>query len=79
MGFKQEAAARPTWEELLPPVEVCSGFHVEGDVVMEWSDCGAKVDEAAQEYAAWGDDLAGEGQLADQGEELLFCAGASIV
>ena len=67
--LEEEAGTRPCGEEVKPPVQVSLGLLVKSDVVMQASNRGAEIDQAAQEDSPRRDDLAGEGQLADEREE----------
>ena len=48
-------------------------------MVVNGANCGAEVNEASEEDAAGGNHLASEGELANEGEELSFGAGAFVV
>ena len=50
-------------------MQVSLGLLVKSDVVVQASNRGAEIDQAAQEDLPRRDGLAGEGQLADEGEE----------
>ena len=56
-------------------MEVCLGFLVERDVVVQPRDSGGDIDESPEEDTTRGDDLACKGELADEREQGSFGAG----
>ena len=53
---------------ILPPEEICSGFAVEGDMVVDRPDCCAEVDEASEKDSPRRHHFSCKSQLANQGE-----------
>ena len=59
-------------------MEVCLGFLVERDVVVQPRDSGGEIDESPEEDTTRGDDLACKGELADEREQGSFGAGVPL-